>query len=187
MNCDNIYINLTRQWNGTKKNKKETNNNNFIIIQSEKDSEWSSSATPFVALICWWCASCSCDLSSNWRQVTSLICWDSRCCLRHLMRRFWNQTFTCDSDRRRLAANTNLSGPTMYCCRANSASNRSNCSALKMVRTLFALGEDDGAESDDAHGSNNEGGDNSGESDKCCCWQPGDSLLPCSVIDNIYI
>ena len=181
MDCDNIYINLTRQETEQKIKDKYI----IYIIQSEKDCEWSSS-TPFAVLM-WWCASCSCDncdLSSNWRQVTSLICWDSRCCLRHLMRRFWNQTLTCDSDRRRLAANTNLSGPTMYCWRANSASNRSNCSALKMVRTRFALGEDDGAEREDAHGSNNEGGDNSGESDKCCCWQPGDSLRPCSVIDT---
>lgn len=163
-------------------------------FQSENDSEWSSSTPLLAALMWWWCCCASCswadnwDLSSNWRQVTSLICCDSRCCLRHLMRRFWNQTLTCDSDRRRLAANTNLSGPTMYCWRANSASNRSNCSALKMVRTRLARGEDDddGADirdDDDAHGIviSDEGGDSSGESDRCACWQPGDSLRPCSV------
>lgn len=55
---------------------------------------------------------------------------------------FWEstyQTLTCDSLSPRADAKYILSGPTMYCCRSNSNSNRSSCSGVKIVLILFIL------------------------------------------------
>jgi len=51
------------------------------------------------------------------------------------MRRFWNHTFTCASVSLSVWARYKRSGPTMYCCRSNSASKHSSCSGVKIVRT----------------------------------------------------
>ena len=90
---------------------------NRLNNQSEYDSEWSSSASLILATkwLCECCCCCCCECwSSWWRQLTSLswFCWFSRWVFRHLIRRFWNQTFTCDSDKRKLAANWSRSGTT---------------------------------------------------------------------------
>lgn len=65
------------------------------------------------------------------------------CCswwtFRHFIRRFWNQTFTWASVSRKEWARYSLSGPTMYWVLANSPSSRSNCSAVKIVRTRFVF------------------------------------------------
>lgn len=43
----------------------------------------------------------------------------------------------------RVCARYNLSGPTIYCCLSNSASNLSNCSGVKIVRTRLLFNEID--------------------------------------------
>lgn len=83
-------------------------------------------------------SSCSNEFNERWNSCTLWLCC-SWCSFRHLMRRFWNQTLTWASVNRSAWARYNLSGPTIYCWRANSPSKRSNCSAVKMVRTLFTL------------------------------------------------
>lgn len=82
-------------------------------------------------------SSCSKDvLNDLWNSWTRCVCcsWWS---LRHLIRRFWNQTLTCASVNLNAWAKYSLSGPTIYCWRANSPSSRSSCSAVKIVLTLF--------------------------------------------------
>lgn len=54
-----------------------------------------------------------------------------------------SQFLTCASVSCSVCARYSRSGPTIYCCRSNSASNLSNCSGVKMVRTRFDLDEDE--------------------------------------------
>lgn len=78
------------------------------------------------------------EFNVRWNSCTLWLCC-SWCSFRHLMRRFWNQTFTWASVNRSAWARYSLSGPTIYCWRANSPSRRSSCSAVKIVLTLFTL------------------------------------------------
>ena len=52
-------------------------------------------------------------------------------CFLCFIRRFWNQVFTCVSERWRAAANSTLSGVLRYLCASNLASKPASCWSLK--------------------------------------------------------
>lgn len=55
----------------------------------------------------------------------------------YLIRLFWNQTFTCPSDRPSESARYWRYAPTRYICIENSCSNRLSCSGVNVVRIRF--------------------------------------------------
>ena len=84
-------------------------------------------------------SSCSAAVIVLWWSSWSLWLCCSWLRFLHLIRRFWNHTLTWPSVNRNAWARYKRSGPTMYCCRANSRSSRSSCSAVKIVLTLLCL------------------------------------------------